>query len=306
MCHDACGVGFIADTRRRSQHDIVVHGLTALRRLTHRGAPAALGAVDGCGVLTAIPWKLVSTASSAVTGTVRALGMVFVHPSDRGQAEALVERELRASGATALQWRVVPTDPAAVLPSQRATTPVVLQAIASFAGGHRAVEAALYRARLRIERTARREAIRSNIISLSTRTVVYKGLVTPDGLDRFYPDLRDARFATDFVVFHQRFSDRGCSGRRRIRVRHGRARGARLRDGSAVSCEHLSGRHRDAARGSARRLRRHGRHARRLLAARGRRGAIDSRVARPPRTRGTRWPHRSAAEARRCQGIGGS
>ena len=58
--HDACGVGFIAHTRGRAGRDIVAHGLSALRRLTHRGAEASLGAVDGCGVLTAIPWTWVA------------------------------------------------------------------------------------------------------------------------------------------------------------------------------------------------------------------------------------------------------
>ena len=60
MFHDACGVGFIARTRGEGDHSIVAHGLTALRRLAHRGAPASLGAVDGCGVLTAIPWAMLA------------------------------------------------------------------------------------------------------------------------------------------------------------------------------------------------------------------------------------------------------
>ena len=62
MLHDACGVGFVADTRRRSTRALVDAGLTALRRVTHRGAPESLGAVDGCGVLTAIPWTLLAGA----------------------------------------------------------------------------------------------------------------------------------------------------------------------------------------------------------------------------------------------------
>ena len=87
MGHDACGVGFIADTCRQPSHDTVRLGLTALRRLTHRGAPAALGSVDGCGVMTAIPWALLPAG--------QALGMVFVHAADRFRAEELIERELK-------------------------------------------------------------------------------------------------------------------------------------------------------------------------------------------------------------------
>src|SRR5262245_24702692 len=210
MCHDACGVGFIADTRRRSRHDLLVHGLTALRRLEHRGAPAALGVVDGCGVMTAIPWSIVGPRAQD-PGSTRAMGMIFVHDADRARTEVIVRRELQAAGARALSWRDVPTDPTAVLPAHRATTPSVVQVIATFGTGRARADARLYCARLRIEQAVRQQSLRASIASLSTRTVVYKGLVTPAGLSRFYPDLEDERFATDFIVFHQRFSTNTCA-----------------------------------------------------------------------------------------------
>jgi glutamate synthase domain-containing protein 2/glutamate synthase domain-containing protein 1 len=206
--HDACGVGFIAHLRGRAGHDIVGLGLAALRRLTHRGATAALGAVDGCGVLTAIPWAWLgeTLGSRMPTARTRALGMLFVHPADRTQAAAIVDRELRAAGARAIEWRVVPTDRAAVLPAQRLSTPAVLQVVAGFDEARPTVETALYRARLRIERLVRLAGVRLTITSLSTRTVVYKALVTPDALDRFYPDLAETQFVSPFITFHQRFS----------------------------------------------------------------------------------------------------
>jgi glutamate synthase (ferredoxin) len=206
--HDACGVGFIAHTRGRAGRDIVAHGLSALRRLTHRGAEASLGAVDGCGVLTAIPWTWVAEAFGGrlPPARTRGLGMLFVHPSDRLQAAEIVERELRHAGARSLDWRIVPTDRAAVLRAQRDTTPKVLQIVAGFDDGRQAADAALYRARLRIERIARAAGVRLTIVSLSTRTVVHKALVTPDALDRFFPDLADERFISPFITFHQRFS----------------------------------------------------------------------------------------------------
>ena len=206
--HDACGVGFIAHVRGRAGRDIVAHGLTALRRLTHRGAEASLGAVDGCGVLTAIPWTWVGEAfgGELPAARTRGLGMLFVHPSDRLQAAELIERELRQAGARSIDWRIVPTDPAAVLRAQRDTTPKVLQVVAGFDEGRPTADAALYRARLRIERLARTAAVRLTIVSLSTRTLVHKALVTPDALDRFFPDLADPRFIAPFITFHQRFS----------------------------------------------------------------------------------------------------
>src|SRR4051794_1078164 len=83
--HDACGVGFIAHVGGRSGRDIVSLGLAAVRRLPPRGAAGALGAVDGWGVLTAIPWQLLETrfAGGAPAGRTRALGMLFVHAADR-------------------------------------------------------------------------------------------------------------------------------------------------------------------------------------------------------------------------------
>src|SRR5690349_2834263 len=118
--HDACGVGFIAGLRGGGRH-VVALGLSALRRLAHRGAPAALGAVDGCGVLTAIPWPFVEHAYGGrlPSGRTRALGIIFVRPADRSRAVEIVERELAAAGARAVVWRRVPTDRAAVLPAQR-------------------------------------------------------------------------------------------------------------------------------------------------------------------------------------------
>ena len=134
MLHDACGVGFVTDLRRRSTHAIVECGLTALRRLAHRGASPDLGAVDGCGVLTAIPWTLLADQfpGGLPAGRTRAAGMAFAGLSDVSRAIAVVERELRAVGATAVVWRSVAVDAAAVLPAQRASTPRVLQFVAAF------------------------------------------------------------------------------------------------------------------------------------------------------------------------------
>jgi glutamate synthase domain-containing protein 2/glutamate synthase domain-containing protein 1/glutamate synthase domain-containing protein 3 len=206
--HDACGVGFIAHLRGRAGRDIIANGLSALRRLTHRGADASLGSVDGCGILTAIPWTWVAEAfgSGLAPARTRGLGMLFVHPSDRLEAAEIIERELRQAGARSIDWRIVPVERAAVLRAQRDTTPKVLQVLAGFDDGRPTADAALYRARLRIERAARAAGVRLTVVSLSTRTLVHKALVTPDALDRFYPDLADERFVSPFITFHQRFS----------------------------------------------------------------------------------------------------
>src|SRR5207245_8980988 len=111
-----------------------------------------------------------------------------------------------AAGAGGLASRRVPTARLAVLRAQRHSTPSVLQVAAAFDAGARSTDSTLYRARLRMELAARSTGVRLTVVSLSLRTVVYKGLVTPDALDTFYPDLADERFVSPFVVFHQRYS----------------------------------------------------------------------------------------------------
>src|SRR5439155_7657322 len=113
---DACGVGFIADVKGRARRDVVVDGLAALNRLTHRGAPASLGAVDGCGVLTAIPWPLLeSEIGHRLDGCgANALGMFFVARVDVERAIRTIERVLRDVGARSILWRPVKVDASAV------------------------------------------------------------------------------------------------------------------------------------------------------------------------------------------------
>src|SRR5579872_2952931 len=94
---DSCGVGFIARIDGEPTRAIVADGLLALRRLTHRGAPESLGSVDGCGVMTAIPWRHLEREDGVrvPAGPCRALGMCFVGDADRAAAVEIVERELR-------------------------------------------------------------------------------------------------------------------------------------------------------------------------------------------------------------------
>jgi len=202
-----CGVGFLARVDGQPSRALVTDGLAALRRMTHRGAPAHLGAVDGCGLMTGIPWRLLERAAARVpAGVCRAAGMFFVADGHQSDAIEIVERDLRVAGAIDVVWREVPTDASVVLPAQRATVPVVLQALAAFGVDERVAARGVYRARLRIERAAAERGIAVDVVSLSTRTIVYKGLVTPDSLDVFYSDLADGGFESNFVTFHQRYS----------------------------------------------------------------------------------------------------
>jgi glutamate synthase domain-containing protein 2/glutamate synthase domain-containing protein 1/glutamate synthase domain-containing protein 3 len=209
--HDACGVGFLADVAGRPRRDIVSRGLTALERLTHRGAPPALATIDGCGVMTAIPWTLLAREMSAreIDGFARrALGMFFVPHGESRRARALIERALRQFGGANIAWRSVPVDATMLAESVRGTAPEIHQAVIGFAEPATGAETAIFRARLAIEQAARADRTLAGlaVVSLSTKTVVYKGLLEPSTLPRFYPDLGDRAFESSFIVFHQRFS----------------------------------------------------------------------------------------------------
>src|SRR5512144_138527 len=145
MQHDACGVGFVARTGGDADHDVIRLALTALSRLAHRGAPAALGAVDGAGLLTDIPWPLLTAdvRTNRLPGRTRALGMFFVHEDDCRRGIEIVDTELHLLGAQ-VAWRHVPTNARAVLPLQQSSIPRVLQAIVAFRQGRSQAESCLY------------------------------------------------------------------------------------------------------------------------------------------------------------------
>ncbi len=212
--HDACGVGLIADRHARPSHEWLSRGLEALTRLTHRGATGdGHGSADGAGVLTGIPWAwLTSTLPGAFAGgAARAAGTCFFPPHAGEAGRTIVAEALEDEGWGQLAWRTVPIDPSVLGPAERASCPQILQVFALHQSSPlwtpARQERSLYRARLTAEaRLAAQGLADAAIVSLSTRTVVYKALVAPADLDRFYPDLADPRYQTTFTVFHQRFS----------------------------------------------------------------------------------------------------
>ena len=211
---DECGVGFIADVRGRRSRELVERGLAALGRLTHRGAVPDAASVDGAGVLTHIPWTLIAADLPARVfdqAATRVAGMFFVPSATTVDVRRLVEGELRRAGFTAVYWRQVPVDPAVghgddgrVIGSD---APEVHQAIAVAPSVVARLESKLHAARLRLEQQASTRGFAGfSVVSLSPSTLVYKGLLTPEELPRYYTDLRDPRFDSALILFHQRFS----------------------------------------------------------------------------------------------------
>jgi glutamate synthase (ferredoxin) len=221
---DACGVGFIAHLEGVDSHWILSQALRGLRCMEHRGGCGGdADSGDGAGLLTAIPWGFLEEiwppVASVSRQSVRGLAMVFLpREEDRRQvARELCEREAERLGLRCHGWRTVPVNGEALGPLARQTAPVIEQwlleapeASSAVPADVDAVEALLFRLRRRAVDRAR-EVWGSGttdlyFASISARTVVYKGMVRSEVLDRFYSDLRDPRFSVNFAVYHRRFS----------------------------------------------------------------------------------------------------
>jgi glutamate synthase (ferredoxin) len=201
---DACGIGFVADSRGRATRAIVDTALEALCRVKHRGAVAADALTgDGAGILLPVPRALLG-ATDERTG----VAMLFLDSSDPGLGRAVVEQACAAESLEMMGWRPVPVNESALGDSARATAPVVEQLILArpLGSDEEDGERRAFRARRRVEQSARAENVRLYVSSLSFRTVTYKALCAADQLAHFYPDLADDRFDAWFAIFHQRYS----------------------------------------------------------------------------------------------------
>src|SRR6266540_276254 len=216
--HDACGVGFVARVSGQQDHQVLVKALQAVANVTHRGAVDADAKTgDGSGVLTQLPRKLLLREAERRGFRVEresdlGLGMVFLPREDlvaRDLCAAFVDYALRAHGLVIVGWREVPVDIGALGEKALDTRPKIRQVIVARPDGldDAAFERALYLARKEAERRVDEQGIDGFYVpSLSSRTVVYKGLMLAPQLPAFYADLRDPEYETALAVFHQRYS----------------------------------------------------------------------------------------------------
>ncbi|QBD79048.1 glutamate synthase large subunit [Ktedonosporobacter rubrisoli] len=218
--HDACGTGFLAHISGEASHSIVQTALDALARLTHRGAQDADAETnDGAGILTQIPRELLveELASQGVTLADPAdlvVGMLFLPASKRSPdahatSRRIIEQTLAETGLVFLGWRNPPIDYAVLGSRARETAPDIVQILLSRPAqldlAH--YDRALYAARRLIEGRLAEASIRdSYIVSLSRSVLIYKGLLAPDELARFYLDLANPRYTSALAIFHQRYS----------------------------------------------------------------------------------------------------
>ncbi|MEM9353317.1 MAG: glutamate synthase-related protein [Planctomycetota bacterium] len=222
--HDSCGVGFVAHIKGERSHQIVHDAGVVLRNMEHRGACGCESNTgDGAGILTALPHGFLAKAVKADLGVdlpepgAFAAGNVFLPQieAEREQCKAVFAELVEEAGQMLLGWRPVPTDNAAanIGPTAKAAEPVIEQPIVAAAEGVSgdAFERKLYLIRkqasqkLRIE-SGLEQALMFYVCSLSTKVIIYKGMLTTEQLFDYYLDLADEDYTSHLAMVHSRFS----------------------------------------------------------------------------------------------------
>ncbi len=216
---DSCGVGMVAHVLGNRTHGIVAQALEVLRNLHHRGAQGSDPLTgDGAGILTQIPHGFFSAEAQASGWTLPesgdyGVGMVFI-PRDAKVSHSiaeLIEQVIVKKGARLLGWRDVPVDNSTIGEQARQAEPVIRQFFIEKEGlDEMAFERRLYVLRRAIEKavqgTFASNMSEFHIPSLSSRTIIYKGLLLPAQVSQYYRDLTDSRFESGLALVHSRFS----------------------------------------------------------------------------------------------------
>ncbi len=218
---DSCGVGFVADIKGRCSHKIVTDGLTVLVNLEHRGAVGAdPRAGDGAGILVQIPHrffvkKVAELGLTLPTPGDYAVGVLFM-PQDkklREQIKGVFADEIAKEGMELIGWREIPSDDSCLGESVKPTAPFHEQVFIGKGTG--TLDTDTFERRLYILRKAVSQRLYAigtwqhseyYPVSLSSRTVIYKGMFLADQLRQYYPDLQDPDFESALALVHQRFS----------------------------------------------------------------------------------------------------
>ncbi|WP_373652090.1 glutamate synthase large subunit [Schlesneria sp. DSM 10557] len=221
--HDSCGVGFVAHIKGQQSRQIVDDALRMLKHMSHRGACGCeTNTGDGAGILTSIPHDFfVKSVQRDLQKALPAfgsygVGLIFL-PTDADQrksAKATVEQLIAEQGQTLIGWRHVPVDPdgADIGPSARAAMPHFEQLFVASAPGldQDAFERQLFVIRKRASHAIREgnleQALQFYACSLSSRIMIYKGMLTPEQVAPFFVDLQDADFVSHLAMVHSRFS----------------------------------------------------------------------------------------------------
>ena len=223
--HDSCGVGFVVDIKGRRSHRIVQQAHEVVINLLHRGACGCeTNTGDGAGMLLQLPHRFFRKEADRLgidlpQPGAYGVGMVFL-PRDavqRAQVEDLFAHIVAEEGQRVLGWRSVPTDDAALGRTARSGEPAIRQiligrgeALAGQSDAHARFERKLYVIRKRVARAVERLPLSERhlfyIASLSSNTIVYKGMLIADQMEGMFPDLSDPDVESALALVHQRFS----------------------------------------------------------------------------------------------------
>ena len=203
---DACGLAMVATLRGYAGHDVVDMALSSLRNLEHRGAVGSdAGTGDGAGILTQMPdgfFRAVVDFELPANGAY-GVGLVFLDAATATKDKARFEEICGEESLTVLGWRTPPTDSSVLGDLAKKAMPLIEQVFVSSTDliTGMDLERRLFRARNRSERD-----VGLYLCSLSSKTIVYKGMVTTLQLEPFYPDLSDERYESLLALVHSRFS----------------------------------------------------------------------------------------------------
>ena len=218
--HDSCGVGFVVDIEGKRSNRIVRQGLEILMNLRHRGAKGAeANTGDGAGILLQIPHAFFEQEFQKDNMHLPApgeygVGMVFL-PSKDSEAQkiqSLFEDAVYRTGQILLGWRDVPTDNSPIGASARSAEPRIRQVFIGRGAETEAseLERKLLLLRKRAERAVRESSIPERdafyVASMSSRTIAYKGMLSAEQTEVYFPDLQDPQMTSALALVHQRFS----------------------------------------------------------------------------------------------------
>ncbi len=220
--HDACGLGFVVNIKGRKSHQLVADALQILVNLDHRGACGCeANTGDGAGILIQVPHEFLTAQTARLGFTLPpagqyGVGQLFLpkNPVERDGVKAELARIIAAEGQSVLGWREVPTDNSSLGKTAVAAEPFMAQV---FVGRNPALkDDQAFERKLYIIRKVAEQKIRYGssvdggrwfyVSSLSARTLIYKGMLMSQQVEKYYPDLRDASVVTALALVHSRFS----------------------------------------------------------------------------------------------------
>ncbi len=216
--HDACGVGLVASTEGKKSRDVVEFGIQALKAVWHRGAVDADGKTgDGAGIHIEIPTDFfterIENYGRQYDGGTICVGMIFLprnNYSSQEKCKTLIETELLGKNYYIYRWRQVPINTSVLGVKAESNRPEITQVIFRSNNKHlkgEELERDLFAVRKKIEKQSNTLQLKDfYICSLSSRSLIYKGMFLAEALSEFYPDLKDKRFISRFAIFHQRYS----------------------------------------------------------------------------------------------------